>query len=138
MSILTNKRTQTETRVRGALGLVFVAVLNLAFQPCVMAMEADTDHPCPHCPTELGQEQHHKSAELDLTADCNVVDTYSHDSRPAQTKNTEHAGDLPVLLVSEIPEVGNLYSQVEYSRRPPTSSYPGGPPLNILYCVFLK
>jgi hypothetical protein len=113
-------------------------MLNLAFQPCVMAMDTDKDHPCPHCPSDTSQEQHHRDTQVNLAADCDFVDTYSHDSRPAQSKNSAQLDDLPALMACEyLPNVA-ASTQAESGCASLTTNHSSGPPLNILYCIYLK
>jgi hypothetical protein len=126
------------TRVRRTSGLVLVAMLNLIFQPCAMAMEMDADHPCPHCPTESSQVQHHQDPQLSKLADCDYVDSYSHDSRTVQTKDND-------LLKDQLDFVDGVFSisvpaiqSCAYKRASHIATYSSGPPLSILYCVYLK
>jgi len=126
------------TRVRSTLGLVLVAMLNLIFQPCVMAMDMDTDHPCPHCPTETSQVQHHQDPQLSMVADCDYVDVYSHDSRTAQSKGNDLVEDLPIFVNGIFSLSVPAIQTCSCERASPTATYSSGPPLSILYCVYLK
>ncbi|MFQ6004379.1 MAG: hypothetical protein ACE5OQ_02655 [Woeseia sp.] len=115
---------------RKASGLVLVAWLNLAVQPCVMAMELDNDQNCPHCPTEVSQDQRQ-------AMDCSYVDSYNYDSRNTQPKPNDLPRDAPVIVDNLVaPSVSEFPPKVSVSAERAAAD-PGGPPLNILYCVYL-
>lgn len=113
-------------------------MLGLAFQPCVMAMDVDTDHPCPHCPTGATQMQHHQDPQLQKVADCDYVDIYSHDSRTAQSKAKDTLDNLPVVVDSAFSFDVPRFVADAYKRASPSARHSSGPPLNILYCIYLK
>ena len=115
-----------------ASGLVLVAWLNLALQPCVMAMEVDTDQDCPHCPTELSHDQDQNQGTV-----CSYVASYNYDSRDSQPKPKDLSPDAPIpvndvvaLSASEIPPKGSV-------RAVRTAEHLGEPPINVLHCVYL-
>ena len=139
MSISIIRQKRARTGVRSTFGLVLVAMLGLAFQPCVMAMDVDTDHPCPHCPTGATQMQHHQDPQLEKVADCDYVDIYSHDSRSAQSKADGSLEDLPILVDNVFSlDVPGFVPDDAYERASPLADHSSGPPLNILYCIYLK
>jgi hypothetical protein len=112
-------------------------MFNLVFQPCAMAMDMATDHPCPHCPTESSQKQHHQDPQLRVVADCEFDEAYSYDSRTAQSKNKSSLEDLPVFVAEVFAFNVQRFTLEACERASPSSTYPGDPPLNILYCVYL-
>jgi len=123
------------------LGLVFVAWLNLALQPCVMAMELDTDHFCPHCPTEVSSEQHQHGKhdqQQNEAADCSYADTYNHDSRTAESKTRKLSQDMPAIVADILPIRACKFPPNTRDRAETWAAWSSGPPLNILYCVHLK
>jgi hypothetical protein len=127
-----------------ALGLFVVLWLNVAVQPCAIAMVEGDDHDCPHCPP--AHTEHHDRSAIDAetmpcasgAADCGVADDLNHDGRPVQLKLKDAPTDTPAampvlgdaLIVARTGETMTLYP----SRSPP----PGAScALNILYCVYL-
>jgi hypothetical protein len=113
-------------------------MLSLAFQPCAMAMDMDTDHPCPHCPAKTGEKQHHQRSQLNVVADCDYVDIYSYDNRTSQSKADGSPQALPILVDSVFSlDLPGFVSEV-YERASPLADHSSGPPLNILYCIYLK
>lgn len=137
LSEISKQPKRANTRVRRTLGIVLVAMLGLAFQPCAMAMNMDGDHPCPHCPIETGQEQHHQNPKPSEVADCDYVEIYSHDSRTTQAKFADSLKDLPVFVDHlVIPSVSGWLPQ-KFGFSLPSATDTGSPPLNLLYCVYL-
>lgn len=127
-----------------ALGLFVVLWLNIAIQPCAMAMVDGGDHNCPHCPpTHTG---HHDSSEESTNGvpcdngdvDCGVAGDINHDGRPVQLKLKDLPTDTLVAIHSldsgmQIARSGGVKTGCP-SRSPP----PGIPSsLNVLYCVYL-
>ena len=101
-------------------------------------MDMDMDHPCPHCPDGAAQKQHHQDARLDTVADCDYVDIYSHDSRTAQSKVDGSQVDFSILVDSIFSLDVPTFMADAYKRASPLAGHSGGPPLNILYCIYLK
>lgn len=125
-------------QARSALGLVLIAVLNLAFQPCAMAMDMDTDHGCPHCPTEARHGNHDNKPKLDDIADCDYVNIYNHDGRSTESQGKDLSPDLNAPIAGEFSVAESALPQSEFRFGTSAARHPGDPPLNILYCVFLK
>lgn len=130
------------------LALLFVAWLNLALQPCAMALGADPQPDCPHCPPAASDAdaRHGMHAPADAAnpcatavADCSATDDSSFDSRTGQLKLKDVPGDqLVAILPARVMTSGyRLSAQVSSSRyRRPD---PGAAcSLNILHCVYLK
>lgn len=149
-----SKLTQENGHGRWLLGAFVVAWLNLAVQPCLMAMEAggdpandaihvthsdhashSSDHGCDHCPP--ASHDHVTPCATSLSAGCSSVTQGSNDGRngPAKPK------DLPAsaAIAEPAPPIDFIVS----SESPPAPDrvalkFTSEPPLNIQYCVFLK
>ena len=148
------KRTQDTSRGQFLLGVFMLAWLNLAIQPCLMAMEAapepavdsvhlahtdhashSPDHDCDHCPPALSD--HAKSCVSAAASDCSSIPDYNYDGRNGLSK----IKDVPTFVA-----IAEFAARVEFTV--PTSSpplldcaapnYPNEPPRNIRFCVFLK
>ena len=120
-------------RGRHVLGLFVAAWIAIILQPCAVAGE--TEHDCPHCPPEMVHEGHQQA----LTGpDCEIGDQIGLEARNLQPKLDDSFIQLPVFL-------GQAYDEVKLSQgsshplsRSSLPIYPGGPPLNVLNCVYLK
>jgi hypothetical protein len=140
MSLMGIQRNRSGNSVRSTLALVLVAMLNLAFQPCAMAMsmEADTDHPCPHCPESAHHDPDAQAAPKGGIPGCDDVEAYNRDARNGQSTLKDSVDDSPVAIVdlfySWMPE--HATGTFDCPRSPDV--HPGGPPLNVLYCVYLN
>lgn len=133
-----DRQQRAGNRVRSALGLVLVAVLNLAFQPCAMAMDMDADHGCPHCPPGAEHANHDGKQNLDEIADCDYVSTCSLDSRPDKSQPKDPSPDAFAPMAAGFSLSGVLSPQRNFHGGVRTDRHCGDPPLNILYCVYLK
>ena len=147
-SLATFKQRQTPW-ARSVLGLFVVVWLNLALQPCAMAMDGDDDHDCPHCPP--GHTQKHdrhdmassEAAGHDMpcatgAADCNALDDYIYGGRSAQLKVKDGPSDPLVALLPAPLFLANAQDNL-VAYVPPDINHPPGAsvPLNILSCVYL-
>lgn len=130
MRISNSPQKRGTSWARKASGLVLVAWLNLALQPCVMAMELDNDQNCPHCPTEVSQDQ-------PQAMDCSYVDSYNYDSRNTQPKPNDLPQDAPVIVDNFVAACVSEFPPKVWLSAERSAAHPGGPPLNILYCVYL-
>ena len=135
------QRKNVRTGVRSTLVLTFVAMFNLVVQPCAMAMDMDMDpdHPCPHCPESLHEAPAAEPASTStVAADCNSADVFSLDARTTQLGAKDLADDVPVYAIDLfspwVPEV----AAGQYEPRLQSGAFSGDPPLNVLYCVYLK
>lgn len=150
LTTLATIRQRQTPLARRALGLFVLAWLNIALQPCAMAMGGDDSDDCPRCPmSHTGQHNDHSTsapAKVERTMpcasdvdDCNPLETINVDSRTASYKLKDMPSDLPVAMLpsatlladADYREVRDA-SSIKY--RPPDNS----PPLNVLYCVYLK
>ena len=97
---------------RGVFGMFVVVCLNLALQPCAMAMGTEQDRDCPHCPPSETQEHHgHHGVtveEVDQTPcasasdDCGLGDDLNYDGRNTQLKLKDLPVDAPVAISNPI------------------------------------
>lgn len=132
-----------------AFGVFVVMWLNLALQPCAMALGGGPDQDCPNCPPAHSQHNGHEMASMGMaehdmpcagsSADCGILDYLNHDGRIAQLKVKDASDDSPPAVHS----FAELAVDVKPSRRTyhrPIQTHPPGPPkaLNKLYCVYLK
>lgn len=147
-SIATPRQRQTPW-ARRTLGMFVLVWLNLALQPCAMAMGGDDDHDCPHCP--VSHTQRHDGHEMSSdamtdhdmpcatgAADCTAFDEVNVDARTGQLKLKDAPTDQPVAIArfegffaDASPNHTRVVRQPE--AHPPDSS----PALNVLYCVYL-
>jgi hypothetical protein len=135
---------------RRVLGLFVVMGLNLALQPCAMAMGVDDEHDCPRCPTSHTSEHvGHDMASHGNTAsempcatgadDCSPMDTLNVDGRVTPHKVKDLPSDQPVAILSSAALLSTVDYHVQSKSLPRTYRTPGNSlPLNILYCVYLK
>jgi hypothetical protein len=130
----TSGRTQKRGNswARSASGLVLVAWLNLALQPCVMAMELDTNQDCRHCPTEVSHDHNHNQA-----TDCSYVDSYNYDGRSTEPKPNDLPQDAPIVVVDIFDLFASDFPPKVSVRTERSVAHLGEPPLSILYCVYL-
>jgi hypothetical protein len=98
--------------------------MSILLQPCALSMSLASEH-CPACPvTEIPE------CESTIRPDCVLADQFKPEYVPL---------DLPVAIESTFYETASNNAATAYSS-PVTRSgfYPGGPPLNVLYCVYLN
>lgn len=149
MNSLATLRQRQTPWARRVLGMFVVVWLNIALQPCAMAMGTDDDHDCPHCPpSHTRQHDGHEMPSdpmegVDMpcatgVADCSVVDEANIDGRTGQLKLKDAPADQPIVM---IPFAG-LLADVQPKRisdilSPDTHPPDSSPPLSVLYCVYL-
>lgn len=112
---------------------VFVAVwLNLVFQACAMAAMPAED--CPHCPPGM-----HGSEMPVASMECGLLDAVDDPNFVNPTSTFDRGiGDLDFTAFHswfESPWVSS--NEAELPKHKPLHS-DHGPPLNVLYCVYLK
>jgi hypothetical protein len=133
---------------RRALGLFAAVWLNLAWQPCAMALDSQSGHGCPHCPPAYDQSapSHHghdvgpgSATHCDsLQASCADGHEIGFESRAGKHPGAGNPGDVPVAIVSDIPEPQiSAATNTACPARPPDRPHVA-PSLNVLYCVYLK
>ena len=146
LSHLASIRQQQQSRGRRALGLFVAVWLNLALQPCAMAFAVEDDNDCLHCPPVQSVEHggmhgamDHDMPCADGLSDCAIAGDLNHDGRGGQFKLKDAPANLVIAIASD--ELSLSFGQVVSERPPPryASVHAGAPPpLNILYCVYLK
>jgi hypothetical protein len=135
---------------RRVLVLLIVAWLNLALQPCAMALGADPVPDCPHCPSAQASEDAaqamHAAADAAMpcatsvgsVGDCDSLDEMRADSRAGELKVKDAPGDQPVALLPAAALV-DQWAFAAPAALPVRCNCPAAsPPLNVLYCVYLK
>jgi hypothetical protein len=144
--LLANIRQQQQTWARRGLGLFVAVWLNLALQPCAMALESIQDNDCVHCPPAQTHEHggmHESMGDempcADAATDCSFSEDLNHDGRGGQLKLKDAQFDAPVAIAPrEIVSFNG--SPVSFQPRPryATVHAAAPPPLHVLYCVYLK
>ena len=134
MNLLAAIRRRKKVWIR-RLGAPIIAVwLTMAWQPCVMAMDAgmDHEHRCEHCPPP----------EIDHCDDfvrheCSDEDRFSADRRAAKAKSADDTKLAHVpLAVSGLAQWLPVFKVHTCLANPATA--PPGRPLPILFCSFLN
>lgn len=146
MSHLASIRQKQQTWGRRALGLFVAVWLNLALQPCAMAFEFADDSDCLNCPPaqmhehgDMRGNMDQKMPCADSMADCAIVDDLNVDARGDQLKLKDAPADTPLAIAPH--ELTLPFQQpVDAKLHPRYASVHAGapPPLNVLYCVYLK
>ncbi len=158
MSFSGKNRLQTGAWGRFVLSMLVLAWLNIAAQPCLMAMEmvpetsmaavnaAHSGHAehmadaiasadCDHCPPSVDHQE--VLCATGSASDCEILPTCNVDGRQfkLQLKDVSAPVALSTLQSTQ------AYS-VPVTLFPPRDNkrlkFAGGPPLNIRHCVFLK
>lgn len=126
------------------LGLFTAVWLNLALQPCAMALEQD--HDCPHCPPAHEQEMaghHGHGAAADeapcasMQAPCGDLEDVSLDGRGGQLK-VKDVVEAPVAITGDLVEPFADICSYAYSSTDLPLLKGQSPPLHVLNCVYLK
>ena len=158
MSLSGINRLETSAWGRFVLSLLVFAWLNIAAQPCLMAMElapetsqasADAVHSghaehiadatastdCDHCPP--GADHQRVLCETGSASDCEIFAGYNADERQFKPQLKDLS---PPLALSTIESTLSFSAPVRLF--PPHDNkrlkFAGDPPLNIRHCVFLK
>jgi hypothetical protein len=155
LSLSDINRLETSAWGRFSLGLLVLAWLNIAAQPCLMAMEAapetsqasahavhsgHAEHiadatDCDHCPP--GADHQKVLCETGSAADCEIFAGYNADGRQFKPQLKDVS---PPLALSTIESTLAFSAPVRLI--PPHDGkrlkFAGDPPLNIRHCVFLK
>jgi len=138
LSYLASIRNRQQPWGRRALGLFAAVWLNLALQPCAMAYALDSPAQMPgHSGMHASMD--HEMPCADVMTDCAIVDDINHDGRSAEFKLKDAPVDVVIAIAPH--ELSRSFGQVASDRSPPryASVHAGAPPpLNILYCVYLK
>ena len=158
MSCSRNNRLQTNAWGRFVLSMFVLAWLNIATQPCLMAMEMVPDAPlapahavhpehaehmadasassdCDHCPPASDHQE--ILCETGSASDCELFPGYNVDGRHFKPQPKDV---FPLLALSTIQSTP--VCSLPVTLFPPYDNkrlkFAGDPPLNIRHCVFLK
>ena len=103
-------------------------------QPCAVA--GQVEHECPHCPTELTHENHHREVTTD--SDCVIGSQLSVKARSLQSKLDDLPYQTPVCVghTADCSDL-SLVATEHYPNAQPFL-FPRGPRINVLNCVYLK
>lgn len=149
MSSLAILRQQQTPWARRVLGMFVVVWLNLALQPCAMAMGGDDDHDCPHCPpAHTQQHDGHEMSPDAMTdhdmpcasgvADCTATVAINVDGRTGHLKLKDVPTDQPDAIVPFAAPIADAAPNLIGFFDPPEAHPPdSSPSLNVLYCVYL-
>ena len=138
MNVLAVIRRRHRRWIPRLAALLAVAWLGMLWQPCAMAMGMDAgtahaQHACPHCPPPQ-----HTDCE-DAADECTYVDRFDADRRTAKFKSGAGPEDVPhIVLPSSCPASRLPLPSRSYARLAVHRTVPPGPPLNILFCAYLK
>lgn len=153
LSTIRRKQTPWARRV---LGLFAVVWLNMALQPCAMAFGDMQQRDCMHCPPGHSMEMSstdthmsHAGGSTENTPDnafcetgpfqCGLLDDYKFDGRSVQVKVKNAPSDVPIGIVQAVVSTPVLNNLPAPCSRVDIAFQPGDqPPLNLLYCVYLK
>ena len=134
MNLLAAIRRRKKVWIR-RLGAPIVAVwLAMAWQPCVMAMDAEMghEHHCEHCPPP--EIDHCDDA---VRHECTDDDRFSADRRAAKAKSADDAEQVPIsLIASTRPHRLQGFKAEACLTNPATA--PPGRMLPVLFCSFLN
>ncbi len=136
---------------RFVLSVFVVAWLNLAVQPCLMAMELAPEpeaatahsahashsdsHDCDHCPPAIDHK--HQTCASCAASVCESTPDSNYDARNQLPKLKDIS--TYVAIADPVPRLeSGLRNEPVQSFRCAELSWPGEPPLNLRYCVFLK
>ena len=152
LNILASIRQRQTPWTQRVLGMFIVVWLNLALQPCAMALGETSDHKCDYCPPAISQEsrstdQHESHGEghdghdmpaCDVaTADCMFLDDFDYDGRTVQLKLKDAPSDLPLAIAPSVANLPVLDNEPVFCRSGRAWDRPGvQPPLNVLFCVY--
>ena len=158
MSFLGKNRLQTGAWGRFVLSMFVLAWLNIATQPCLMAMEMVPDAPlapahavhsehaghmadasasddCDHCPPAIDHQE--ILCETGSASDCEIFPGYNVDGRQFKPQPKDVFPPIALLTIRSTPACSapvTLFPPHDNKRL----KFAGDPPLNIRHCVFLK
>jgi len=158
LSFSGKNRLQTGAWGRFALSMFVLAWLNIATQPCLMAMEmvpdaplapahavhsehvkhmadASTSSDCGHCPPAI--EHQEILCETGSASDCELFPGYNVDGRHFKPQLKDVFPPLALSTIQSTP-VCSLAVTPFSAHDNKRLKFAGDPPLNIRHCVFLK
>ena len=144
MSLFLHMRARKTAWGSRVLALFAMVWLNLALQPCVMAIESTAGHDggCPHCPPAEHHQMHgsHETTAMPCagSADCGDLDDFHYDGRDTAPK-FDPAPDHDAALPAPTDAFTGITVLRPRSRAPPPDhDGAAAPPLHLLHCVFLN
>jgi hypothetical protein len=158
LSFSGKNRLQTGASGRFVLGMLLFAWLNVAAQPCLMAMEmapdaslasehtvhsghtehasdADDSLDCGHCPQ--GAISQEVLCETGSASDCEVFPGYNVDGRHFQAKLKDVSPPFTLCILDSAHDFSNRIPLL-LPHDDKRLKFTDAPPLNIRHCVFLK
>ena len=127
-------RKQRDAWGRQVLSVCAVAWMAVILQPCAVA--GQVEHECPHCPTELTHESHHR--EMTTGSDCVIGSQLSVEARSLKLKLDDLPYQTPVCFGEAAYHFHLPPAASQNSLDAQAILFPSGPPLNVLNCVYLK
>ena len=158
MSFSGKNRIQTGAWGRFVLSMFVLAWLNVAAQPCLMAMEmapatsqasehavhsghaghmadATAAPDCDHCPP--GVDHQKALCETGSASDCEIFPGYNVDGRQFKLQLKDVSPAFVLFTIESTLDFSILVTPVP-PRDNKRLKHAGDPPLNIRHCVFLK
>ena len=134
MNVLSAIRRRKKAWIRRLAAPIVAVWLTMAWQPCVMAMDAgmDHEHRCEHCPPPEIDHCHEV-----VSHDCKDEDRFSADLRAAKAKSADDAKHAPVPLAAPGQPHRLLALTARVCLAHPATA-PPAPPLPILFCSWLN
>ena len=134
MNLLAAIRRRKKVWIRRLAAPIVAVWLTMAWQPCVMAMDAGMqhEHHCEHCPPPEVEHCHDA-----VSHDCRDGDRLSADLRAAQAKSADDAKQAPISLDAPGWPPRLLALKARTCRANPATA-PPAPPLPILFCSWLN
>lgn len=127
---------------RQMLAAFAVVWLNFALQPCVMALESDHEHECPHCPPAV--MQHHEGHDMaamkapcDGSGDCGEPGEFNYDGRKLDFE-FDSTVQLLFVLPGAPPDAINAVAGARDRAVRREIRAGASPPLHLLNCTFLN
>ena len=138
MSILAAIRLRKKLWIPRVAAVFSVMWVSMLLQPCAMAMGAGQmgmdheQHSCPHCPPPMHEEC------VDEAVECRYLERFDVDHRASTAKFSAGSEDFQSVLNSYCEAPLLPARAVTRFSSPRHATAPPGPPLNVLFCVYLK
>jgi hypothetical protein len=136
--MVTSLRRHRELWAGRALAVFLLVTVSVAVQPCVMAMPIPAEPPCPLCPGESTSD----SAALPMPCEPAAEDCMTKNPLQAELRGAkvEPDNEHGAVLVSVIPLAlaVPVAPDAAIGKGPFSPAAPGGPPIHVRYCVYLK
>ena len=134
MNLLAAIRRRKKAWIRRLAAPIVAVWLTMAWQPCVMAMDAGThhEHHCEHCPPPEVERCHDAARH-----DCGDEDRLSADLRAAKAKSADDAKHAQISVGAPGWPPRLLALEARACRANPATA-PPTPPFPILFCSWLN